>query len=210
MLIAEWKDYQGSLAAIVVANMVPVLGVLFLGWNAGHVLLLYWTENIAIGFYNVLKMVFSRAKITPLNKNAKFFIVPFFIVHFGMFSLGHLVFVGFLASMLGATLGGAAVAMAIGLVSLLVSHGYSFKVNYLDGGERDRLTPGDLMLAPYKRVVVMHVTIIAAFFLMVPAGFLTLLVGGLIPFANLVPVLVLIAVKTVVDGASHLFEHKRA
>ena len=51
------------LVALVAANMVPLWGVLFFNWDAFYIVLLYWAENLVIGFYNILKMVLAQ----PLN-----------------------------------------------------------------------------------------------------------------------------------------------
>ncbi|MHC4130435.1 MAG: DUF6498-containing protein [Planctomycetota bacterium] len=34
-------------AALIVANIIPIWGVLFLGWDAFCIVLLYWAENLA-------------------------------------------------------------------------------------------------------------------------------------------------------------------
>ena len=47
------------LLALVLANLVPVFGVLLLGWDVGAIVVLYWTENLVIGFYNLLKMLLT-------------------------------------------------------------------------------------------------------------------------------------------------------
>jgi hypothetical protein len=36
--------------ALLAANAIPLFGVVFLGWDAFHIVLLYWAENIVIGF----------------------------------------------------------------------------------------------------------------------------------------------------------------
>jgi hypothetical protein len=43
--------------------MVPLWGVLFFNWDAFYLVFLYWSENLVIGFYNILKMLLSQ----PLN-----------------------------------------------------------------------------------------------------------------------------------------------
>ena len=46
----------GAVVALVVANLIPLLGVLFLGWSVWNILIIYWLENGIVGFINVLKM----------------------------------------------------------------------------------------------------------------------------------------------------------
>jgi Family of unknown function (DUF6498) len=50
-------EYQASAWALVVANAVPLLGVLLLGWDTFEIVALYWIENVIIGVINVLKMI---------------------------------------------------------------------------------------------------------------------------------------------------------
>ena len=46
----------GAVVALIVANAIPLFGVLFLGWNVWTILTIYWLENGVVGFFNVLKM----------------------------------------------------------------------------------------------------------------------------------------------------------
>ena len=57
-----------SLASLLGANIVPLIGVLFFNWDAGVVVLLYWLENVVIGFYNILRIVFLRVE-NPVKTN---------------------------------------------------------------------------------------------------------------------------------------------
>lgn len=43
------------LICLLAANVIPLWGVLVLRWDAFLIVLLYWAENLAVGFYNVLK-----------------------------------------------------------------------------------------------------------------------------------------------------------
>jgi hypothetical protein len=40
-----------SVFAIIAANQLPLLGVLFWGWSVFALLLLFWPENVIIGFF---------------------------------------------------------------------------------------------------------------------------------------------------------------
>ncbi len=108
---------------LIAANVLPLLGVLLLGWSTFAIVMIYWCENVVIGVINVLKMICCRpdpdemeremlsqgenpqvrAAIRKfrahslsaglLNHASKLFIVPFFIFHYGMFCMVHGVFV---------------------------------------------------------------------------------------------------------------------
>jgi hypothetical protein len=51
-------QYRLSLtgAALLAANLIPLLGVLFAGWSLLEVVTLYWLENLVIGAINILRM----------------------------------------------------------------------------------------------------------------------------------------------------------
>ena len=45
-----------SLTALVIANAIPLVGVLFIGWTVFPLVFLYWLENVVIGGFNVAKL----------------------------------------------------------------------------------------------------------------------------------------------------------
>ena len=51
----------GALVALIVANLIPLFGVLFLGWSVWNILVIYWLENGIAGVINVLKMSTATA-----------------------------------------------------------------------------------------------------------------------------------------------------
>ncbi len=201
-----------SITALIAANAVPLLGVLFLGWNMFTLMLIYWIESAVIGAFNVLKMATARGAMKTKAGDAvpaaaqhltRLFMIPFFIVHYGGFMFGHLIFIlvlfggGFPGAM-GAPrelISDIIWAVATALFALIISHGISFATNYIGSGEYKRASLDQLMAAPYKRIIVMHITIIAS-------GF----VFALLPF-SVVPLMILIALKTLIDVKSHKKEH---
>ncbi|MEN1679133.1 MAG: DUF6498-containing protein [Planctomycetota bacterium] len=54
---SDLQQHRVSVASLLVANGLPLLGVLFLNWKAFDVVILYWLENVVIGVINVLKML---------------------------------------------------------------------------------------------------------------------------------------------------------
>ena len=80
------------LISLLAANSIPLFGVLFFGWDAFGIILLYWSENVVVGFYNVLKIAFVKVK-DPKEHLGKLFMIPFFMIHFGGFTGVHGVFV---------------------------------------------------------------------------------------------------------------------
>lgn len=168
-------QWTPSAIALLAANLVPVAGVLLFGWDLFSVVLLYWLENAVIGVFNVVKMAVNRTQ-EPGKLFMKLFMIPFFCVHYGGFLMGHGVFV---FAVFGREYSGGmglpdprqmvdtviSLHLFTAVVALVASHGYSFVVNYIRGGEwKDKLMV-ELMFAPYKRVVVLHVFILGGAFL---------------------------------------------
>ena len=217
--VTAWlADLPASSMVLVAANLVPLVGVLFFGWDLPTILVLYWVESGVIGLLNVPKMLLARgplrveargmALVLPLGLDGiagrvvRIFACVFFLIHYGIFWAVHGVFVfllptlarsreGLPASSAGVDLG--VILPAAGL--LLASHLLSFFVNYVGHREYLSVSPVQQMFAPYSRVMVMHLTILFG-------AFLALLLGS--PVWTMV---VMVAVKTVIDLRLHTREH---
>jgi len=50
-----------SSIVLILANLVPLVGVLYFDWSVLDILLLYWTESVIIGLVNVLRMANSQS-----------------------------------------------------------------------------------------------------------------------------------------------------
>jgi hypothetical protein len=199
-----------SAVVLILANLIPLYGVAFLGWEVFPVILLFWFENVVVGGYNILKILWARP--TDIGRwVGKVFMVPFFTFHYGMFTFVHGIFVL-------ALFGGDAMAMrgmmddpgprmfaeaiaAAGVtwaaLALIASHGFSFAYNYIARGEYRQATIENLMKQPYARVVVLHIVLIAS-------GFLIMALG-----APVVGLILLIVLKIGVDVTAHLKERAR-
>jgi hypothetical protein len=206
-----------SVIILVLANLLPLYGVLYWGWDLYTLMVLYWMETGIIGLFAIVEMAMA-ARLMAL------FLVPFFIVHFGGFMLGHIFF---LTVMFG---GGAPNSLEqmpevvwkvlverglwIAFVALFVSHGASFLLNVVrpawrewrerPDGDKFSLAmlgpvgnPQSAMMAPYGRIVVMHVTII--FGAMLAAIFET----------RVAAFVLLITLKIAVDVAAHVRKNFR-
>lgn len=187
--------------ALIAANLFPLFGVLFFGWSLFSIMLLYWLENIVIGIFNVIRMRRAEKPMPdaeagvklggkPYAPEMKGQLIAFFILHYGLFTAVHGVFVfALFRSDEAPTL-----AVVVGLVSLLWSHAVSYFTNYIGKGEYKSLSAPDLFIQPYKRIFVLHLTIIFG-------GGFSLAIGS--PIFALV---VLIALKITVDIWLHLHE----
>ncbi len=210
------------LASLVIANLLPLLGVPLWGWSLSDLLMLYWLENAVVGLFTVLSLLVVRpdgAALFPLVV-AKLFSVPFFVVHYGLFWLGHGIFLmTFFGGGAGGLFGaGGSGSLAPGIAGLagsfffspvhaalanaevvvwplaliLVSHGVAFVTDFLAKGEFRTAAVNELMMRPYVRVVVLHVTIVLG-------GFVALALG---PSVGVL--LLFVLVKIVADVAAYL------
>ena len=194
-----------SLLALLLANAFPIVGVLFLGWTVFPLVLLYWLENVVVGAFNVARLLLAQPR-EPAYWAGKLFLIPFFVVHFGMFTYIHGVLVVALFGPTGTkpfdlleTVPPAIRANHLGwaVASLVASHGFSFYWNYLRNGEYQRASLNALMMQPYSRVVVLHLTVLFG-------GWIVMAVGSPLP------ALVLLAVvKTAADLRSHTAERRK-
>jgi hypothetical protein len=201
----------GRLSALVLvaANLVPLYGLLALGWEAFPLLLLFWLENVVIGMLNVARMLCADPR-DPALWAAKLLMVPFFCVHYGIFTAVHGVFVFALfggrafGEIRGLwTLDAAARAvheldLGVAVLALAASHLFSFFWNYLGHGEYRRASLAALMGQPYGRVVVLHLAILGG-------GFAAAALGS-----PLWALLLLVALKVGFDLRAHLREHRSA
>jgi hypothetical protein len=197
-----------SVAALVLANLFPLYGVLFQGWQVFPIVLLFWLENVVVGVFFILRLLAARPQ-EPLGWVAKVFMVPFFTFHYGIFTMVHGVFVFALFGREMGNFGGfpspSLVLKAVhthhlapAVAALALSHAFSYAWNYLGKGECRTVNMNALMAGPYARVVVLHVAIIGS-------GFLLMALGS--PVAGLV---LLLALKTALDVAAHIREHRKA
>ena len=198
----ESREVPPSVVILVAANLVPLYGVLFLGWQVFPLMALFWAENVIIGAFTVLKMTMGLTN-PRAGCIAKPFLIGFFIVHYGGFASGHAVFVltlfggfwerGLDIDSVGQTIGALDVGWA--LLALALSHAASFVLNYVGKGEYRTADVGTLMLQPYGRVVVLHVTLLLG-------GFIAVVSDARAPGLAL-----LVVLKIIVDLRGHLREH---
>jgi len=184
--------------ALIVANLVPLVGVLFFDWNLFTIMFFFWLESAVIGFFNILKLVIVANILSII-------MVPFFVVHYGAFMSGHLVFIFALFSPDEMSFSGFFPPPDLLISHIMnvwpaflgacLSHGISFFYNFIGKKEFRRSTPEKQMMAPYGRIILMHVTIIFG-------GWLILALG-----APVLALILLIGLKIVSDARAHHKEH---
>ncbi|MCW9032176.1 MAG: DUF6498-containing protein [Gammaproteobacteria bacterium] len=159
---------------LVALNSVPIYGVFQWGWQSFDLIFLYWLENLIIGAFMIMRIVIRRYS-HPVEFALPIFLAPFFTVHYGMFCLGHGTFI---IVLFGKGLTGDLAGMDIPeiIIPLIESRHLFWPAMALfayqlidwirDISERGFGSDGikELTTAPYRRIIILHITIIASGF----------------------------------------------
>jgi len=82
------------ISIVLLSNLIPLVGVLFWGWDTFVLLMLYWLETVIIAFWTLLRILvgadFSHSFAGEVA--SRVFMFLFFLVHSCGFMLGHFVF----------------------------------------------------------------------------------------------------------------------
>lgn len=200
-------------AGLVLANAVPLVGVVGFGWDLHSLLVIYWLESAAVGVESVAKirraegeddleelpsMTFNDRSVESFVGRSNRGIAAFFVSHYGGFWVVHGAFVlAFPAIFPGLNPASPAV-VGVSVVGLVAYHAASYRLNYVGEREYERSGPVTLMVEPYRRVFVLHLTVVLGAFAVAAIG---APVGALV---------VMVLVKTVLDLWEHWKEHDRA
>jgi hypothetical protein len=160
---------------------------------------LYWLESAVIGFLNIFRMIIAqgeekeevRTRIISSRLIQLLFQIPFFTFHFGIFMTVHGIFILTMFGPPDFVRNG----IIIAILMLLISHGISFFTNFIGRKEYLSISPTKQMMSPYKRIMVMHLTIIFG-------GFMTSLLKVKTPALAL-----MVIIKIIIDLKAHLSEH---
>ena len=206
-MTTTWKDItkkrltQGDWS-LIIANLIPVIGVWFLNWSAKEVFLVYCLETIIIGGFTLIKLFITgiSGKSTDTwetqggskMKQPFWFFMLFFLVHYGMF----------VAIQMGIFFGASGIGDENGITffnffskwpSLLtneayimlgvfiVSYSFRLTTDYILTGDYKTSPLGYLMFQPYGRIFIQQVTVIlGSMFLSLGGGKVFILVFALI------------------------------
>jgi len=209
-----------SSISIIVVNLVPLFGAIFLGWDLTTLLIIYWSENIAIGFWNIFKLLkaprvndknnkyhisfedMTKEEIDRINNSSnlagiKLSYTLFFMVHYSLFTFVHGFFI--FSTFLQATTNFLLYLPGIIFTFILIflSHGFSYLLNFIGKREYEETSLTELMIKPYKRIFITH--------------FVVILVSIALQELNdtFLPALILIIIKTIGDLIFHIIEHTK-
>lgn len=157
-----------SSAALLLANLFPIYGILYLHWDAYYLLWLYWFESVIVGVYTILKIVF-------LEKWASIISVFYFILVYGAFLFVHFILIavimGYAAEhpffgdprILPTNFVELLKPLYQGIIALFLSHGISFILYFFIKGEKEVLVPTESIKQAFERVLVMQVAALILF-----------------------------------------------
>lgn len=63
-LFTRWEIWP-----IIAGNLLPLLGIFYLGWDASTLIILYWLETAVVGFWLVIRLVLMRPGALPPIKS---------------------------------------------------------------------------------------------------------------------------------------------
>lgn len=178
------RTYRNPIAlAGLILDLAPIYAVLFLGWTAVPLVMLYWLENVIIGAITLVRLLLVGAKGGVGMLAGAVFMGAFFTLHYGMFCFVHGVFLVVLAEM---SSGGSPpfpspgflidyairAGPGIGLLAacLLAWHGAMMLQETRARPMTSRPDLSETMSAPYGRIIVLHVGIFAGFGALVALG----------------------------------------
>ena len=200
-MTTTWKDVtknkltQGDWS-LIIANLIPVIGVWFLEWNAREVFIVYCLETIIIGCFTLLKLLITGLIVKKdawqnqgkASKQPFWFFMLFFLVHYGMFvaiqmglffavsGIGDehgITFLNFFTKWPSLLTREAYIMLGV----FILSYGYRMTTDFILTGDYKTASLGYLMFQPYGRIFVQQVTVIlGSIFLSFEAGKVFMLV----------------------------------
>ena len=190
-----------ALVSLILANLVPLVGVLYFNWNLATIIFLYWLESLVIGAINVPKLLITanhRGYISkflpnkPGSSPAYDAALAYLIIYF-MFALVVYVMMYRIVDMSTLDFKAALYSFEV----FIISHAISFFRNFLRDEEYKRNSVLYQFFAPYKRVLIIAAAVLAGSHLIERYD------------GALVAVVALIIIKIALDVITHLFEHRK-
>jgi hypothetical protein len=208
---------------LIVANLLPLAGVLFWGWDAFVLLALYWFETAIIGFWTLVRVATapsgslgeisihgSARPASPLG------LALFFVLHAGIFMGVHFGFLwalfsgGWAARIHGVHDFVAILIVGTGLwvplLVLFVARGIVFFHSLIGARLRAWLNPQRAAAkasipAPGASVGL----VLGGFYARIIVMHIAILLGGFLSFfGSIAPLVILVAIKTAIDLGMHV------
>lgn len=199
--VARYPAIDRSVVVLLLSNLLTIALAVYQHWDIFVVMWVYWGQSVIIGYFSFRRIMdlksFSTAgfmindqpvKPTPQTQRQT---AVFFALHYGIF---HLVYLGFLGADANVAGGFPLFNVLVCIGVFYLNHWFSYRYNREQ--EQDRVPNiGNIMFFPYIRIIPMHLMIIAGF------TFLGSSTRTLIIF---------LLMKTAADVAMHVIGHAMA
>ncbi|MCC6551126.1 MAG: hypothetical protein IT279_13765 [Ignavibacteriaceae bacterium] len=175
-------DFDTTSWFIIIHNLMPVIGVLFFGFDAANIIFIYITETVIIGLLNVPKILLAQKNPNDNSASApsgsiggRIFIVLFFLVHYNMFNFGQITIIlpmvspaDGLDAFIGYIIENEFMHYAV--ASIVITHGVSLWFDYIAPKAYKDASPVLMMFIPYPRIFVQQFVAIFGSFLLLAFG----------------------------------------
>lgn len=184
------------LLAIAAYTLLPLASVLALGWDWREVIILYWLENLTLGAAMVIRLLRTRGDPGPepmiindrrVAQTPKTigWLARFFVLHYGLFTLVHGVFVfliaaGVFSGIATTTSATSMAATAAAETGLARIDGPGILIIWIIAGIAQLLIAARgplpaqrgtaLMMSAYPRMIVLHLGVIGGAILIAESG----------------------------------------
>lgn len=227
----KMKNWTAKL--LLLANIPPLAGVMFQGWDIKQGIILYWLETIVIGLFSIVKGFIAKAPddvIEWLSKYGKIILLAYKLiitllvsVAVGVYALVTGIIAGFMTLITDYGVHDlpdgitppeymynqvAAQNIRTALIIICLSHAISFVVNFLIKKEYKTNQMNRQMEILSRRVGAVLLPVVPCMFLFaIIASLENILPGNTMALHRKVPAVLLILSKTYFDYKSHLKEH---
>jgi hypothetical protein len=201
------KPLIPSIIFLILADVFPVFGILFWGWDLFPLMTLIWLENLVVMLFTIAKMLVSSPG-NRVNWWKKLYLIPLFCLQYTFYMLlcGVVIFFLFRGNYQpDATFPDIPVIFQVfkdyqlvwGVLALLISHGVSFYQNYLGKAEYKKSAPDELMFEQFCRIAILQAVLLLAGYLVEKMGSIT------------IALIFLFLLKTYLDIGAHVRQHKK-
>ena len=180
---------------LIAFSLIPLVGVVFWGWDWRQIIILYWFGNISNGilayidlwradtaaedFRNAQRILknrirldysvpYSESEILATANTLKMYSLIFFPIHYGIFTMIHGVFVFFLTlGGLAPLIGATESAKPVGIIGLMVVWviGLAIAIFLRMVLHAPKKSREKIMRTVYSRIVVLHLVILGGAFI---------------------------------------------
>lgn len=170
-----------SAKGLLLANAIPLVGILVFGWTPHLLLVSYWLETAVVLGVSVAKARRAEGEDDPAELPAETFnetstesligqskrdIISFFVYCYGWFWVMSAPFVFvFPVAVSGMDLA-SPTAICVAAISLVAQHAVSYWATYIGEQEYEQQGPVTVMFEPNQRTIVLHFTIILGGFIL--------------------------------------------